>query len=129
MTGQESGLPRRRAVDPAKAGLDRGTVSATCLAALVPELDLASVGRDALDRVVERVQEHPATELAVGDDIEADVDLTLDDVLDRSVRDVPEVNGVGARVDRRHELRRPEQAADDLGTSGRPGGHCGDATS
>ena len=43
------------------------------------------VGAEALDRIVERVQEHPAPELAVRDHIESEIDLAPDRVADRLV--------------------------------------------
>jgi hypothetical protein len=95
-----------------------GTVR-TRVAPLVPELDRAPVGCDPLHRVVEGVQEHPAPELSVGDDVEADLDLSPHDPRDRGVGDGAEMDGVGPVLDRRPKLGRPQQAAHDLG-AGRP---------
>src|SRR5262245_56200610 len=43
------------------------------------------VGSEALDRVVERIEEHPPPELAVADHVEPEIDLAPDRNLDRLV--------------------------------------------
>jgi hypothetical protein len=57
------------------------------------------VGRDAAYRVVERVQEHPASELAVRDEVQTELDLAPYDLLDRGVGNRAEVDGIGPRRD------------------------------
>jgi hypothetical protein len=108
----ERGFAGSRAVNSREPRLDRRHGEHDGLAPLVPELDSAPVGGDPADRVVERVEEHPAPELAVGDDVEAELDLALDDALDRGVRDGAEVDRIRALLDRCLKLGRPEEAAD-----------------
>jgi hypothetical protein len=85
-------------------------------------------------RVVERVHEHPPTELAVRDDVKAEVDLSLNDLTDGGVlelsqraavflsflvedrRVTPLVEGINGTTQR----SRSKERADNLGSSGGP---------
>ena len=75
--GEELRLPRGGAADPAQAASHRVDCQLHALAARVRERD-DIVGHDAVDRVVERVREHVAPELAVADHVEAELDLASD---------------------------------------------------
>jgi len=94
-----------------------------------PELHRVAVGAEPLDGVPERVEEHPAPELAVGDHVEAEVDLALHRLPDRLVLDPLQLGPVGRSllgedgvvalaveaVDGIPQRRRAEQRAHDLG--------------
>ena len=76
---QAIGVAHERAVDLAQAPADaRHAVVEDLVAGGVAEAHRHRAGLDALDRVVEGVGEGGARELAVGDDVEAEVDLALD---------------------------------------------------
>ena len=73
---QAIGVAHERAVDLAQAPADaRHAVVEDLVAGGVAEAHRHRAGLDALDRVVEGVGEGRARELAVGDDVEAEVDL------------------------------------------------------
>ena len=84
--GHERCLARARRVDRGQTTHDLVDVQPYVLAAVVVERD-GLAGPHAVDRVVERVHEHPSPELAVGDDVEAAVDLPLHGRTDRVVLD------------------------------------------
>jgi hypothetical protein len=79
--GHESRLQRRRRVDRAEAFDDLLDAQRHVLAPGVPERDDV-VRTEALDRVVEGVEEHPAAELAVGHHVKPEVDLPPYDLSD-----------------------------------------------
>ena len=70
--------------------------SAHVLAAIVAERDRLA-GPHAVDGVVERVHEHPPTELAVGNDVEPGFDLARDGEADRLVLQGAERSSIFAR--------------------------------
>ena len=84
--GHERCLARARRVDRGQTTHDLVDVQPYVLAAVVVERD-GLAGPHAVDRVVERVHEHPSPELAVGDDVEAAVDLPPHGRTDRVVLD------------------------------------------
>ncbi len=120
---EKRSLASPRAVDLREPALDRGDRQHHGLSPLVAKLHRLAVGRDAVDGVVERVEEHPAAELAVGDHVEPELDLTGDHALDRSIRQPAEMGCVAPLDNRGLELARSKQAADDLGAGGAPNGH------
>src|SRR5918994_3673534 len=92
------------------------------------------VGPKTFDGVVERVQEHPATELTVRDDIQAEIDLPAHRVADCLVLELLKsgsvlralvgqdrrMTGFVERLDRESERPGTQQRPDDLCSSGRP---------
>ncbi len=127
----ERRLARARGVDGTQATDDLVDVQPHVLAAVVAERDRLP-GPHAVHRVVERVHEHPSPELAVGDDVQAAVDLSLDRRSDRVVLDRGQLRPIAVallgergrmprlveRVDRGAQLRRPQQRADGLRARG-----------
>jgi hypothetical protein len=130
--GDVSSFARRGAVDLAQTILDPVYRQRDGLSAGIRELDLVPVGREALDSVVEGVQEHPAAKLPVRDHIEAAVDLAPHGRGDRLVlgsakpaeilRTLRGEKSVMTRLvyllHGRSQRRRPEEAPDHLGSSG-----------
>ena len=131
--GEELRLPRGGAADPAQAALHRVDCQLHALAARVRERDDV-VGHDAVDRVVERVREHVAAELAVADDVEAELDLASDglangvifhpmkrgQVFPPLLREQGVMARLVHRLDGRAQRCRAQQAAHDLRAGGRP---------
>ena len=130
---QAIGVAHERVVDLAQAPADaRHAAEEHLLALRVAKAHRDRAGLDPLDRVVERVGEGRAAELAVGDDVQADVDLLGDGGAHLRVDDLVQGRAVlgalgledgrmtrtvelGGRVE---EALRAQQAADDLGASG-----------
>ena len=74
--GHERGFASPGRIDRRESTDDLVDVQPHVLAAVVAERDRLA-GSHAVDRVVERVHEHPPAELSVGDDVEPAVDLSL----------------------------------------------------
>src|SRR3990172_8649817 len=90
-----------RRVDRAQALDDLMDPERHVLAPSVPETHDV-VCAEALDRVVERVQEHPAAELAIGHDVQAEVNLPPNGPADRLVLELRELRPVLGPLLRKH---------------------------
>jgi hypothetical protein len=114
---QAIGVADERVVDLAQAPADaRHAVVEHLAAGRVAEAHRHGAGLDALDRVVEGVGEGRAAELAVADDVEAEVGLARDRRAHLLVDDPLQRGAAGGT--RRQEALRAQQAADHLGASG-----------
>ena len=96
---------------------------------LVDDAERGLDEKEPLDRVVERIEEHPPTELTIGDHVQPRVDLPPERFDDGLVLERPQLGSVPGpllglqravaalieRLDCRLQLRRPEQRADRLG--------------
>ena len=90
---QEGRLPSGRRIDSTEPGHDLVDGERHLLAAGVPEADDV-VGAKSLDGVVERIEEHPPTELTIGDHVQPRVDLPPQHFNDGLVLERPQLGSV-----------------------------------
>ena len=82
--GQETGFPDGRRVNRPEASHDLVDCEGHVLSPSVPKVHHV-VGPEPFDGVIEGIEEHPPPEFAVGDHVEAGVDLPADRFVDRLV--------------------------------------------